>query len=565
MNKTFLKTGVSILLGIAAVVGCEPHDTDSPSLSDGVWEGPMTITESGTSVKLLNVTGSTAEFYDMSFSLANGYTTKSKKVSDLKFVSGDDNSRNFVVTLDGNEYTFASYGDSVIYSADGKSQYTLISNTIEYYKPFNDSPFLLTTDKEYVGPSAYVEPSLTSASLTAGFNWLEFLEWAGKTAATTAWGKGVGALLDMLFPPSGSTTTLDELLDKMNAITDQLNQMTLLYKNTTYEAKLNERSKYVSELTNYNEAYYVRLSNAKTEEEVAKIIEEWSRNTVGGNPVYVQGLNFIDFLLNTVIEQRDIFNMYDLYTYNTTAWESEGYAVREALRAGDIAVAAQNLYLTQLYYTLKTDIDDNSKKTILEKNIKKFDTFTEYIKNRPVEHHDDRLICQIAGCHFVMDAVNYEIVLSGQYRNPSWCSIPHTWIEYESDLEFIYGPNKIEHYNRSLTTDEVKKILDYYNGSDLNLLQIFRNAGFKYSVATRPDQTVILTLQSKGYSADKEIVGLDSSVNYTAKSSSEVGPKYVGKGFFEVKGTIYTWYLQLTRWVTFDDNQIWIRTNVLER
>lgn len=564
MNKTFLKEGVSILLGIAAVMGCGRHNTETPSVFNGVWEGSMNVTATGTMVKLLNVTGSTAEFYDMYYSLANGYTVKSKEVSDMTFVKGENGSQNFVVTLDGEEYTFSS-DDSVIFSVDGKIRYTRTSNPIEYYKSFVYSPFLLAVDKEYVGPSAYVEPVLTSATLTADFNWLEFLEWAGKTAATTAWGKGVGTLLDLLFPPSGSTTTLDDLLDKMNAITDQLNQMTLLYKNTTYESKLNERSKYVSELTNYNEAYYVRLSNAKTEEDVAKIIDEWSKNTVGGNPVYVQGLNFIDFLLNTVIEQRDIFNMYDLYTYNTTAWESEGYAVREALRAGDIAVAAQNLYLTQLYYALKSDLDENSKKTILEKNIKKFDTFTEYIKNRPVEHHDDRLICQIAGCHFVMDAVNYEIVLSGNYKNPSWCSIPHTWIEYESDLEFIYGPNKIEHYNRALTPDEVKKILDYYSGSDLTLMQIFRNAGFKYSVATRPDQTVILTLQSGAYSADKEIVGLDSSVNYTAKSSSEVGPKYVGKGFFEVKGTIYTWYLQLTRWVTFNDNQIWVRTNILER
>lgn len=565
MNKTFLKEAVSILLGIAAVMGCERHKTEYPSPSDGVWEGPLTVTEAGTTLKLLNVTGSTAEFYDMNYSLANGYSTKSKTVSDMKLVRGDKNSRSFKVTLDGNEYEFVYDGDSVICSSDGKSQYTLTSNTMNYYKPVIYSPLLLTNDKEFVGPVSYAKPTFTSASLEADFNWLEFLEWAGKTAATTAWGKGVGTLLDLLFPPSGSTTTLDDLLDKMNAITDQLNQMTYLYKNTTYEAKLNDRSKYVSELTNYNSSFYVRLSNAKTEEDVAKIIDEWSKNTVGGNPVYVQGLNFIDFLLNTVVEQRDIYNMYDLYTYNTTAWESEGYAVREALRAGDIAVAAENLYLTQLYYTLRTDLDDASKKKILDNNIEKFNIFTEYIKNRPVEHHDDRLICQIAGCHFVMDAVNYGVVTSGHYRNPSWCSIPHTWIEYDTDLDFIYGPNKTEHYNRSLTPDEVKKILDYYKGSDLTLAQIFRNAGFKFSMATRPEQSLILTLQSKGYSADKEIVGLDNSVNYYAKSSSEVGPKYVGKGFFEVKGTIYTWYLQLTRWVTFNDNQVWIRTNVLER
>ncbi len=569
MNRTFLGS-VSILLGIAAVMGCERHDTDSQSPFNGVWEGPMTVTETGTTVKLINVAGSTAEFYDMYYSLVNGYTTKSKQVSEMKIVNGDDDSKGFTVSLDGDEYTFAfaADDDSVIYSTDGKSQYVLTSNTMDYYKPVIYSPFLLATDKEYVGPREYpenAEASLQSASLTADFNWLEFLEWAGKTAATTAWGKGVGVLLDMLFPASGETS-LDDVLDKLNSITEQLNQMTLLYKNTTYEAKLNERSRYVSQLTNYNSDYYIRLSHADTEEDVKTIILDWASHNVGGNPPYVECFNFIDFLLGTVVEQRDIYNMYDLYTYNTTAWENEGYAVREALRASDIAVAAQTFYLTQLYQTLRTDIkDEASKSDILAKNIKNFERFSEYLKNRPVERHSDRVICQIADCHFVMDAVNYEVVPSGIYRNPSWCTLPHKWIEYDSDMDFIYGPNKIERYNRSLTPDEARKILNFYNGTDLTLAQILKKAGFKFSMATRPEQTLILTLQSKGYSADKEIVGLDYSVNYFTKSAGDVGPKSLGKGVFEVKGNIYTWYLQFTKWKTFDENQIWIRTNVLER
>ena len=567
MNKTFLK-GVSILLGIAAVMGCKRHNTESPSPFKGVWEGPMTITETGTNVKLVNVTGSTAEFYEMEYSLTEGYNVKSKQVSDVKIVSdAKNNSKNFVVTLDGEQYTFASDGGSVIYSTDGKSQYALTANTIDYYKSFNYGPSLLPEDKEFVGPRAYSEMQLTSTvSLSADFDWLDFLEWAGKTAASTAWGKGVGVLLDMLFPPSGSTTTLDDLLDMMNSITEQLNQMTLLYKNTTYEAKLNERSKYVSELTNYNSEYYIRLSNAKTEEDVATIIKDWASHNVGGNPPYVQGLNFIDFLLNTVIEQRDIYNMYDLYTFNTTAWEGEGYAVREALRASDIAVAAQNLYLTQLYHMLREDIDESSKATILDKNIKRFEQFSEYIKNNPVEHHDDKVICQIADNHFVMDVANFSIVTSGMYKNPYWSPIPRKWIEYSDDMDFIYGPNKIECYNKSLTPGEAKKILDYYAGTDLTFAQILRTkAGCKISIATLPDQELIVTLQSNGYSADKNVVGLDSSVGYYAKSSSEIGPKSVGRGYFEVKGSFYSWYLEFVRWENFIDNQVWIRTTVLER
>lgn len=39
--------------------------------------------------------------------------------------------------------------------------------------------------------------------------------------------------------------------------------------------------------------------------------------------------------------------MYDLYTYNTTAWEHKGYEYRQALRKSDIAAVAEGLFLTK--------------------------------------------------------------------------------------------------------------------------------------------------------------------------------------------------------------------------
>ncbi len=564
--KTNRLVAIPLLIGAIAFTACKHESHDSAVSLDGVWEGPMTETDGNTSLRVLSIDGKTAEFIDYNYTLAEGYNATAKQTSTVDIVSKKKGYTEFNVKVDGNQVKMARTDSLILGPSDNKFIYHLTKYGLDHYQAKEREESLIPGENVFTGPSAVSLQFNYPTSLQAfDFNWLEFLEWAGKTAATTAWGKGVGVLLDMLFPPSGETTTLDDLLDKMNVITEQLNAMTLLYKNTTYEAKLNERSKYVSELTNYNAEYYIRLSNAETEEDVAKIITEWASHTVSGNPVYVQGLNFIDFLLNTVIEQRDTYNMYDLYTYNTTAWESEGYAIREALRASDIAVAAENLYLTQLYYTLRTDLDENSKQQMLNNNIEKFNAFSEYIKKRTVEHHDDKVICQIPGAHFVMDAAKYDVTLAGLYKNPYWSSIPCRWIEYDSDFYFMFGPDAVENYNKSLTPNEVKTILDYYNGSDLTLSQIFRKAGFKLNIATRPEQTLILTLQSKGYSADKEIVGLDSSVNYTAKSSSEIGPKYVGKGHFEIKGSMYDWYLQLTSWSSFDDNQVWIRTKVLER
>ena len=557
-------TAIPLLIGAIAFTACKHESHDTAVSLDGVWEGPMTVTDGSTSLRVLNIDGNTAEFIDYDYSTAEGYNATAKQTSSIDIVSKKKSHTEFKVKVDGSQITLARKDSLIMGPSDNKFIYHLTKNGLDHYQPKEVEKSLLQKDAIFTGPRTFNNQLSASELQVFNFDWLELLEWAGKTAASTAWGKGVGELLDMLFP--GDETTLDDVLSKMDAITEQLNQMTLLYKNTTYEAKLNERSKYVSELTNYNSAYYVRLSNAKTDEDVAKIIDDWASHTVGGNPVYVQGLNFIDFLLNTVIEQRDIFNMYDLYTYNTTAWENEGYSIREALRAGDIAVAAENLYLTQIYYTLNTDFDDASKKTILENNITKFNTLSDYMKKRPVERHNDKVICQIPGTHFVMDAVNFKYMTSGNYRNPTWFSIPRKWIEYSDDLDFIYGPDKVENYNKSLTPNEVKNILDYYRGSDLTLSEIFKTkAGCRMSIAPLPNQTFILTLQSQGYSADAKVIGLDKSVNFLAKSSDEIGAQTIGRGYFEEKGSFYRWYLEFVRWETFNENQVWIRTNVLER
>lgn len=557
-------TAIPLLIGAIAFTACKHESHDTAVSLDGVWEGPMTVTGSNTSLRVLNIDGNTAEFIDYDYSLSEGYNATAKQTSTVDIVSKKKSHTEFKVKVDGSQITLARKDSLILGPSDNKFIYHLTKHGLDYYQTKEAESSLLPKDAIFTGPRTFKNQLSASELQVFDFNWLEFLEWAGKTAATTAWGKGVGELLDMLFP--GEETTLDDVLQKMDAITEQLNQMTLLYKNTTYEAKLNERSKYVSELTNYNSAYYVRLSNAKTEADVAKIISDWASHTVGGNPVYVQGLNFIDFLLNTIIEQRDIFNMYDLYTYNTTAWENEGYSIREALRAGDIAVAAENLYLTQLYYTLNTDLDDASKKKILDNNITKFNSLSDYMKKRPVERHSDKVISQIPGTHFVMDASNFQFRTSGNYRNPAWYSIPRKWIEYSDDLYFIYGLDMIERYNKSLTPDEVKNILDYYSGSDLTLSEILKTkAGCKMSIAPLPDQTFILTLQSQGYSADAKVIGLDKSINFDAKSSDEIGAKSVGRGYFEVKGSFYSWYLEFVRWESFNENQVWIQTNVLER
>ena len=591
-----------LLLGVSAVMGCEKHNSDEPDRSaDGisVWEGPMTIADDGSAtVKILNITNdATAEFYEMVYTLSNGYEIKNKETSAIDITDGDkSNPTCFSATVSGNKVTFTREGNTLVCDdaakaasvsiastdasedevEDSPTVYILTANNINHYKSVQLSPSLLPTDSEYTGPKQ-LNVSLLSDSqvsedltlLTESFDWVEFLTWAGKTAATTAWGKGVGVLLDMLFPASGEATTLDDLLDKMNSISNQLTQMTNLYKNTTYESYLNQRSKQVSELANCNSVYFTRLSNASTDDEaeteanVKAIVLDWAKNTVGGNPVWSQGLNYMDWLMNTVIEKRDIFNMYDLYTYNTTAWESQGYAIREALRASDIATVAQTLYLTQLYHKVRDDIDEFSRKKTLEDNIARFEEFSEYIKNRPVERHEDMGICQIEGAHFVMDkyALDYP-----NYRNPSWCTIPCRWTRYDSDVYFMWGPNQAENYSKALTPNEVRRIFEYYEGSDRTLYEIFNeDANIKLGAhIVTSYYNGVIPLQSNYYSPDWDYVGVDAAVFLrSAKSASDIKPTACGHASLGASG----WQMKLTflKWYEYYSDYTWTRTNVIER
>ena len=572
MKNTLLRTALC-LAAASVLLGCHKHAAETTQPLDGVWEGPMSVSETGvTTVKVLNVKdNTTAEFYDMKYSLAGGYEVLSKESTSIERLSGG--ARGFRATVGGEQLTFDRDGDCIMHLGDDEESsyfYHLTDNDISYYKPASLTESLLPNDKEFLGPSKLQLSLPSEQQFTAeDFDWIEFLEWAGKTAATTAWGKGVGVLLDMLFPASGEATTLDDLLGKMDEISNQLTQMTILYKNTTYEKYLNDRSKMVSELTNCNSEYFTRLSNIssddeeETEAKVKEIILAWSKNTVGGNPVTKQWLNYVDFLLKTVIEQKDIFNMYDLYTYNTTAWESQGYAIREALRASDIATVAQTLYLTQLYNKVRDDIDDKSREQFLTENIDRFEEFSEYIKNRPVERHDDRGICQIEGAHFVMDSYPLDYP---NYSNPSWNSIPCPWSRYNSDVFFMWGPNQAENYSKALKPDEVKRILDYYEGSDRTLGEIFKeDANIKLGAwIVTQSYNGVLPLQSGYYSPDWDYVGVDAAVFLkTAKSSSDIKPTACGYASLGASG----WQMKLTflKWYEYYSDYIWTRTNVIER
>jgi len=552
MKRAYL---IIILLGIVCFASCEKENTGK-ELPDGVWESSMKISDDKVSVNVIEIKGSTMNYYEMDHNGTNYVfgepktgaieTLKTKKKEPVQFntvIAGQ--SRHFYID---NNTLCSTDSDEIFYRAP---------YDINHYSELHSPAGLIPTDKEYVGPSSFA-PTLLQTQLNAEIDWLGLLEWATKTAATTALGKGVGALIDQIFPSGG--TSLDVVLDKLNVISDQLGQMITLYHNNTYEGKLNERSKYVNDISNYNEDYYIMLSNAKTEDDLRTIIIKWATATVSGNPAYKLGEDYMSFLLTTIVEQKDIYNMYDLYTYNTHPWECMGYEVREGLRASDIAVASQCLFLTQLYHMLRTDIDETSRQSILEKNAQKFDDFAKYIKNRPVEHHDLMAVCQIPNAHFAMD-VKFDYP---DYHNPYWCTIPCKWTRYESDDYFMWGPDQASNYSMAIRPSEMEAIFNYYGGSK-TLYQIL-NDDAQCVITNFPALGLYGTicLQSGHYSDDWRYVGLDKVVFTTAKYASDIAGRAPGKAVIDGAG-IFSKDLQFYRWSDYYEDRVWIRTRVRER
>lgn len=540
-------------------MSCDQDYTEEIAALAGVWEGSMTASGNTVAVKILNIEGQTAEVYDMSYS-RTGYEVIEKQSSSVD-ITKKKKQEQITIKIDGENVNFVKEGN-ILYSQDKECTFNLTDNTMDYYQKVEFGPSLLPNDKEYVGPISY-EPMLQNVKLTSDIGWENLLEWVASAAVKAVSSKATSELLDYIFRDNIQTRSLADVIDKVDAVSNQLAQMILDYKNDKYELYLNKRSQYIYEIKRHNSECYIRLSNAKDDDTRREIITEWALAPVGGCQGYEQGMNYISFLTETVVEQKDLINMYDLYVYNTTPWENLGYDIREALRESDIALAAESLFLTQLYQRYRTNIDEVSREALLKMNQQVFTDFYNYAKAHPVVYHDDYAICQIPGAHFVAVRGKHYYPY---YDNPDWCPLPAVWTRFKSDEYFIWGPNQAENYTQAYTVKEIKAILSYYKGTK-NLYQIFNDdAHMRYVNTINPSggsQKGAIFLQSGYYSADWHRIGTDATVAFDATKPEDIVPGYVGSGIIDGDG-IVAQTLKLIRWNWLTD-YIWPRSQVIER
>ena len=421
-------------------------------------------------------------------------------------------------------------------------------------------------DGEFEGPSEFsLGTSVPPPSLLASF-----FDWLGPIVARSAATYGCTELYKMIFS-SAESDRISEVIAAIEDVNKRLDELTELYHNTTYESYLNKRSNdYVAPLKNYTDEYYLRLVNCDgSEDAIKEIVLEWGDGYIGGNKACDQYLNFVDFLTGSIVEQKNLYAIYDLYVYNTTPWEAQGYAFREGIRSSDLAVVAQNALLASLYYRVREGLDDRSRETLLGKIETYVTKYQEFSEANPVVRHDDLAVCQIKGAKFVMKK---DLIIRDYYNKP-WYPNGSEWDnEYNDNAWFVvYGDTKYncaEMYDKCLSPEEINTLAKYYKSSQITTFaQILKDEAGCVFPSSFDGKTPVMLAQGDGavrhFEYDDYYISATDAV--LVNSTCSVTSQDIGIAYLEHYG--FLWMKQrFSFWTSnFNRNRIWFCTDVVER
>ncbi len=559
-----------MMMAMFFLTSCRGHDYDPvvyPETLDGVWvESFKNLSEEGKKGIILNVVGERSVLNCFEMDNMGGMFLDSQQDVDVSYDKGKGTG--VIVFPSGKE-------EEIPFAIGSTGMFLTDRNTIltHYNRTFNDilnggenrKDIFARNDKDFIGVEKYVESSIPAPSLPMAFlDWL--LPIVGRTAVTY----GCNALFKEIFG-SEESKQMEAIMSAIEDVNHHLAELTELFHNTTYEKYLNDRSNnYVSPLMNYTSDYYTLLKNCDgSEEAIRKIVVEWGDGTVGGNKACVEYQNFIDFLTKTVVEHKNLYQIYDLYVFNTTPWEHQGYEFREGLRSCDLAVISENALMAALYYRVKEGYDDASREEFLAKIDRFVNEYAQFAAGNAVERHDDLAVCQIKDAHFAMKK---ELVVRDYYRKP-WFPNGSEWDnEYNDAVWFVvYGDTYYtcpEIYGKCLTSKEVKVLSSYYAQAGItNLTQVLvEEAGCSFPVSVE-GKTPILLLQGDGSLRHDEYNDYYISATNAVRMNNgfSAGSQDIGIAYLESYGFLWM-KTRFAYWTaSFNHNNVWLRTDVVSR
>ena len=482
------------------------------------------------------------------------------------------------ITVEGGpsfDFLFDAAGSMV---TSDSSTYFRINGSLSSLSSPALPPFYAADDPDMVGPSQYHDLSLNFPRL-AGSSDLssvstDLMKWLAKNIAEGV-AKGAGSktaseLYDLIFK-SDEAKQMDQLLADVGEINNRLSELTELYHNTTYESYLNERTNsYLNPMINYNSLYLMMLEDCDgSDESLNDISTKWATTSlISGNSPTVQFLNFIDFLKTTVVEQKNLYQIYDTYVFNTHAWESEGYAMRESLRASDLAVIAESSYLALLYARCRTDISENVRENLLDQLNTAIGNFQSFYDKNPVVRHESQAICQINGAHFIM---NRALEQRDYYKKP-WFPNGTLWENEESVPRLVYGsttstPSAVR--GQLFTNSDITNIFNYYKNSKYsNFWQVLTDAAsctYPFSKTDAQNKPIYIVTQDGGYYTryDGTIFRFGTNNAIVAKDGFKRANTDFGKGELETVG-FFSKDREFAEWTSYN-SYLWAIPHIVQR
>lgn len=287
-----------------------------------------------------------------------------------------------------------------------------------------------------------------------------------------------------------STSGVKMLMEQNGKVMEELNQKTSQMQDVLRAIDKLQRNSNDQEMNDIYDKYmkcfvYVKSYNCSTFNTYCKalalnkdmadhIMKNWLSQRVRGGDAPTAAL---DFLKETVkpMGKYHVTDIYDYMVFQNTAWEHEGYQMREQLRMSDICAGIAGYLLARDYY-IKNQMSVDE----LDAAFCKFASF--YMANNKVERHPDMLICQIQGAHIVF---RNNLTIRDMENFP-WTKIGGRWT---SVADFMYGEcgmKTADVISNTLSNSEAKAIYNFYNNGraeseKLTFEQIMKQVGFDCS------------------------------------------------------------------------------------
>jgi hypothetical protein len=358
----------------------------------------------------------------------------------------------------------------------------------------------LDVPNEFYGDEAETK-AVGEVLLTAG-------QWLGEKLAGACASYAGTALMNLIFKSEDpNVKTFKKILDNTEQIKNKLNTLESKLDKIIFNqfaAKVAQRNKIILGIHTVNNECMLdmdKIYNNKAYEQdtvtrdslILVALNKWASTP----QVEFTGATFLTQLTNFLMESTSTYNMfqvYDLYVFNTHRWEAEGYSDREDFRDGDVAIVAECLFLTALRHKLRNEPAE------VAKDIKIAQNFADFYAKNPVKRRNDVAVCQIKGAHVIFkkapEKVDYQgmpylkdqvLFTTGETLRADERrinTIPKKELNYDTDLIF---------YNRKPATfilgEEAKAIVNAY-GNKMSLNQIFsKTAGFAESPF--PNQRIV--------------------------------------------------------------------------